>query len=52
MPAVYPLSEELNQKFIREAVKSVLDSVCGLYPAVFEGAENAWRAFALQEFLF
>ncbi|OEG69215.1 hypothetical protein ATZ36_10770, partial [Candidatus Endomicrobiellum trichonymphae] len=74
---VYPSTEGLNQKFIRETVKSVLDSVCGLYPdvsdlipdfngiprlksslaiqkihypAVLEDAENARRAFALQEF--
>ncbi|OEG70718.1 hypothetical protein ATZ36_17245 [Candidatus Endomicrobiellum trichonymphae] len=74
---VYSSIEGLNQKFIREAVKSVLNSVCGLYPDVsdlipdFDGiprlksslaiqkihypdtleeAENARRAFALQEF--
>ncbi|OEG69266.1 hypothetical protein ATZ36_10540 [Candidatus Endomicrobiellum trichonymphae] len=74
---VYSSTEGLNQKFIREAVKSVLNSVCGLYPDVsdlipdFDGiprlksslaiqkihypdtleeAENARRAFALQEF--
>jgi ATP-dependent DNA helicase RecG len=74
---VYPSTEGLSQKFIRETVKSVLDSVCGLYPdvsdlitdfngiprlksslaiqkihfpAVLEDAENARRAFALQEF--
>jgi ATP-dependent DNA helicase RecG len=74
---VYPSTEGLNQRFIREAVKSILDSVCELYPDVldlmpdFDGiprlksslaiqkihypdtladAENARRAFALQEF--
>ncbi|BAG14090.1 ATP-dependent DNA helicase RecG [Candidatus Endomicrobiellum trichonymphae] len=33
---VYPLTEGLNQRFIREAVKSILDSVCGLYPDVLD----------------
>jgi ATP-dependent DNA helicase RecG len=31
---VYPSVEGLNLKFIRETVKSVLDSVCGLYPDI------------------
>lgn len=36
----------LNQEFIRETVKGVLDSVCGLYLDVSKDVENARRAFA------
>ncbi|MDR3253540.1 MAG: ATP-dependent DNA helicase RecG [Endomicrobium sp.] len=74
---VYSSTGELNQKFIRETVKNVLDTTVELYPDIsnlipdFKGipklkssfavqkihypntldeAENARRAFALQEF--
>ncbi|MDR3275177.1 MAG: ATP-dependent DNA helicase RecG [Endomicrobium sp.] len=74
---VYSATEELNQKFIRNTVKNVLDTTGGLYPDMsnlipdfksipklkssfavqkihypdtLEEAENARRAFALQEF--
>jgi len=74
---IYPTTEGVNQKFIRETLKNVLKLSCKLYPDVsnlmpdYEGvpklssplaiqkihypdnlecAENARRAFALQEF--
>ncbi|MDR3256983.1 MAG: ATP-dependent DNA helicase RecG [Endomicrobium sp.] len=75
--SVYPATKGLNQKFIRETVKTVLESFCEVYPDIsslipnfnsipklnsslaiqkihypntLEDAENARRAFALQEF--
>ena len=74
---VYSATEGLNQKFLREAVKSSLDAVCSQYPDIsqlipefkgipketsshaikkihypesLENAEEARRAFAVQEF--
>ncbi len=52
---VYPSTEGLNQKFIRETVKSVLDSVCGLYPDVsdlitdFNGIPRLKSSLAIQK---
>jgi ATP-dependent DNA helicase RecG len=52
---VYASTEGLNQKFIREAVKSVLDSVCGLYPDVadlipnFDGIPRLNSSLAIQK---
>ncbi|MDR2427102.1 MAG: ATP-dependent DNA helicase RecG [Endomicrobium sp.] len=74
---VYPATEGLNQKVIREAVKNALDTAVNLYPDIsaiipeiknipkissyeairrihypqtLDDAENARRAFAVQEF--
>ncbi|MDR0820024.1 MAG: ATP-dependent DNA helicase RecG [Endomicrobium sp.] len=52
---VYPSTEGLKQRFIRETVKSVLDSVCGLYPDVsdlipdFDGIPKLKSSFAIQK---
>jgi ATP-dependent DNA helicase RecG len=52
---VYPSTKGLNQRFIRETVKSVLDSVCGLYPDVsdlipdFDGIPRLKSSLAIQK---
>jgi ATP-dependent DNA helicase RecG len=52
---VYPLTKGLNQKFIRETVKSVLDAVCGIYPDVsdlitdFNGIPRLKSSIAIQK---
>jgi ATP-dependent DNA helicase RecG len=52
---IYPSTKGLNRNFIRETVKSVLDSVCGLYPDVsgliadFNGIPRLKSSLAIQK---
>jgi ATP-dependent DNA helicase RecG len=52
---VYPSIKGLNQRFIREVIKSVLDSVCRLYPDVsdlipdFDGIPRLKSSVAIQK---
>ncbi|MDR0800033.1 MAG: ATP-dependent DNA helicase RecG [Endomicrobium sp.] len=52
---VYPAVEGLNQKFIRETVKNVLESVCGSYPDIsglipdFNGIPKLNSSLAIQK---